>query len=296
MKIMKTIILLFFSVLCLSAFSQEEMTIEQVFNFDIGDKYQYKSSLQDQPPNALTKEIIDKYYSPNSDTLFYIIHRTYYSSNYEMDPEPHLVYSFGDDTVTEQYTNLNASIFDFITDLRYDSIILHYETDFTYDSIIEYSDIHCNVLSNGFECVFPASAVEPNSYYYSFGNGLGISKQIVWDGSGAWNGPSIAKSLTFYSKGDETCGIMDNLTSNPKIETKTNIDIFPNPAKDYFQIIYDNLDVVVIELYDLTGALIKRESINGRLNQIDILYLTSGIYTLKINYNNTTVTRKIVKE
>jgi len=70
---MKFILLFFFVVLFVSGYSQEIMTIGQVFNFDIGDKYQYKSNLQNQPPNALTKEIIDKYYSPNSDTLFYLV-------------------------------------------------------------------------------------------------------------------------------------------------------------------------------------------------------------------------------
>jgi hypothetical protein len=293
---MKIKLLFFFIILFLNGYSQEIMTIEQVFNFDIGDKYQYRSSLQDQPENALTKEIIDKYYSPNGDTLFYLIHRTYYQQDVEYYPEPHWVYNFGEDTITEQYTNLDSPILDYFPDLRYDSLVLHYDNDFNYDTIIEYSELLCDRLSNGFDCSFPASAVEPNYINYRFGEGLGIIRETVYEGGGAWSGPTIAKSLTFYSKGDETCGTMDSLTSIPIIETKTSIDIFPNPTRDYIQIQKDNLCPAIIELYNLTGALISKDMINGRLNQLDVSYLKNGFYILKISCNNTILTRKIIKE
>ncbi len=293
---MKFILLFFFVVLFVSGYSQEIMTIGQVFNFDIGDKYQYKSNLQNQPPNALTKEIIDKYYSPNSDTLFYLIHQTYYQQEVEFYPEPHWVYNFGEDTITEQYTNLDSPILDYFPDLRYDSLVLHNGNDFNYDTIIEYSELLCDRLSNGFDCSFPASAVEPDYINYRFGEGLGIISETVYEGSGALSGPTIAKSLTFYSKGDETCGTMDSLTSNPHITAKIDFDIFPNPARDYLQIRKNNFDNSIIELYDETGRLISKYMINERLNQLDISCLQQGVYILILYYNNTLLTRKIIKE
>lgn len=293
---MRTKLLFFFLVIFISGYSQETMTIEQVFDFNIGDKYQYRSSLQDQPENALTKEIIDKHYSLNNDTLFYLIHQTYYQVDVEFYPEPHWVYNFGEDTITEQYTNLDSPILDYFPDLRYDSLVLHYDNDFNYDTIIEYSELLCDRLSNGFDCSFPASAVEPNYINYRFGEGLGIISETVYEGSGAWNGPTIAKSLIFYSKGDETCGTMDSLTFNPQVKEKIDFDIFPNPTKDYIQILADKYENAIIELYDMTGGLITKQKMNERLTQIDISKVSSGIYILKINYDNKTFTSKIIKD
>lgn len=54
------------------ASSQELLTIREVFDFEIEDKFHYEGLHPDQPPNAERVTIIDKYYSENGDTLFYI--------------------------------------------------------------------------------------------------------------------------------------------------------------------------------------------------------------------------------
>lgn len=292
---MKTKFALLFILLALKGFSQEEITIGQTFDFEVGDIYQYRSSLQGQPENCLTKEIKDKFYSSNNDTVFYQIYRTYYQAVVESEPEPHFVYNFGSDTIIESYTNLNSSIFNYIVNLRYDSITLNYGTDYSYDTIIGYSNTFCGILSNGFDCSFPASAVEPTYYNYRFGKGLGITKMVACDEGGAYY-PNISDDLFYYSKGTESCGTMDTLTSNELNITKNNISVFPNPTQNKVHIVKDNQSPSIIELYSLSGKLLLKEMYSGNSNSIDLSKYNSGIYILKIISNDKIVTRQIIKK
>jgi hypothetical protein len=293
---MKTKLIILFLALSIATHSQEIMSTGQVFDFNVGDIFQYKSSLQNQPPNALTKEVIEKYYSENSDTLFYVMHRMYYQQDVEFYPEPHWVYNFGEDTTIEQYTNLDSLILDYFPYLCYDYLVLYYDNDFDYDTIIEYSELLCDRFSNGFDCSFPLSAVEADYYSYRFGEGLGIIKETVIYGSGAFYGPSTAKSLTFYSKGDEICGTMDSLTFNPIVIEKINLDVFPDPVVDYLFIRFDDAHSAFIELFDLNGRKITSEIMESKSTLLDLTWLKSGMYVVKITSNNNVVTKKIVKE
>lgn len=294
---MKAKLITLFLAISIASYSQEIMSVEQVFDFNVGDIFQYKSSLQNQPPNALTKEVIEKYYSSNGDTLFYVMHRTYYQEDIEFDPEPHWVYNFGEDTTTEQYTNLDSPILDYFPYLRYDTLVAIYVDDFNYDTIVENSELLCDRFSNGFDCSFAASAVEPNYYNYRFGEGLGIIRETACNETGEpWMCPNIAKSLIFYSKGDEICGTMDSLTFNPQITEKIDFDIFPDPVADYLFIRFDETNPALIELFDLNGRKITQEIMKSKSFQLDLTWLKSGMYIVKITSKNKVVTKKIVKE
>jgi hypothetical protein len=294
---MKAKLIILFLALSIASYTQEILSVEQVFDFNVGDIFQYKSSLQNQPPNALTNEVIDKYYSENGDTLFYVMHCSYYTSDYEFNPEPHLVYNFGEDTTTEQYTNLDSPILDYFPYLRYDTLVAIYVDDFNYDTIVENSELLCDRFSNGFDCSFAASAVEPAYFYYRFGEGLGIIRETVCNETGGpWLCPNIAKNLTFYSKGDEICGTMDSLTFNPQITEKIDFDIFPDPVADYLFIRFDETNPALIELFDLNGRKITSEMMESKSFQLDLTWLKSGMYVVRITSENKVVTKKIVKE
>jgi len=69
---MKTLTsLLIASILSLTTYSQELMTIGEVFDFEIGDEFQIRGSATGQPPNADWITIIAKEYSTEGDTVFY---------------------------------------------------------------------------------------------------------------------------------------------------------------------------------------------------------------------------------
>ncbi len=77
--------------------------------------------------------------------------------------------------------------------------------------------------------------------------------------------------------------------------------IFPNPTNGVFTISLDLLERkdISFEIFDLTGKTILTEysnSVSGRFEkQLDIFDLTEGIYLLRLNIDNQSVTRRIVK-
>ena len=99
MKISLIILLVF--GLYFSIHGQELMTIGEVFNFEIGDKFQIEGQADNEPPNADRIQIIGKYHSANGDTLHYIRYHDSYLT-YVEGGELH--YHFWTKTDTVSYT------------------------------------------------------------------------------------------------------------------------------------------------------------------------------------------------
>ena len=83
-------------------------------------------------------------------------------------------------------------------------------------------------------------------------------------------------------------------------EIKTNFAIYPNPAKDYFELVSskpEDLKGAEISVIDLSGRVLLRESLQASANQkISISSLTKGMYIIKIVKATGVVTRKLLKE
>ncbi|MDI6832600.1 MAG: T9SS type A sorting domain-containing protein, partial [Bacteroidales bacterium] len=76
---------------------------------------------------------------------------------------------------------------------------------------------------------------------------------------------------------------------NNYIISQTNIDLYPNPATDYINIILEksNINSFILNVYDILGNLIVNESINDYQN----------VYTLNIvNYNRGTYILNIITD
>jgi hypothetical protein len=72
------------------------------------------------------------------------------------------------------------------------------------------------------------------------------------------------------------------------------VNIYPNPANNFFTITLNKEVKAVVEITDLTGKLIRTENINGQMpNVISTSELSNGIYLLNISSNNTTETIKL---
>ena len=73
----------------------------------------------------------------------------------------------------------------------------------------------------------------------------------------------------------------------------TKISIYPNPAKDLLNIA--NLqNVRSVEVMDLTGKVVIKQ--NENFKSIDINKLNPGVYFVKVNSGNSSVTRKFLKK
>ncbi|NJK97580.1 MAG: T9SS type A sorting domain-containing protein [Bacteroidales bacterium] len=60
----------------------------------------------------------------------------------------------------------------------------------------------------------------------------------------------------------------------------TNIQVYPNPAKNYITIKYNSAYPVRVELYNINGKKVMDELLQNE--NLDISKLPNGLYTLKI--------------
>jgi hypothetical protein len=88
--------------------------------------------------------------------------------------------------------------------------------------------------------------------------------------------------------------------SEPKVNiiepNKENIKVYPNPTTG--KLIVDNGQLTIgnVEIYDIYGRKFSHFTIHVSPIEIDISHLSSGIYFLKIQTENGTVTKKVIKE
>lgn len=84
---------------------------------------------------------------------------------------------------------------------------------------------------------------------------------------------------------------VDEHTSIPK-----NIDVFPNPASEIININIEHRNYADLKLniYDVTGKLIKTLMLNQNQSQINVGFLSNGIYLLEINSKDWTKNKKLV--
>jgi endonuclease I/chitodextrinase len=83
-----------------------------------------------------------------------------------------------------------------------------------------------------------------------------------------------------------TASIKDNLLSN--------IKMYPNPASGNTLFIKTNKETS-ITIYNLLGKAVKKEIISATANKLDISNLSKGVYIVKINIDNKTIAKKLIK-
>ena len=77
-------------------------------------------------------------------------------------------------------------------------------------------------------------------------------------------------------------------TSIEKKDSILNFNIFPNPATDELTIegpLSNNAKEAQLILYNINGAVVKRDMYYGTKKTIPLANLTTGIYFLQINYS-----------
>lgn len=101
-------------------------------------------------------------------------------------------------------------------------------------------------------------------------------------------------SMQFYSAATHettlppVVEITSGTASIDKIHTK-NINFYPNPASDYIEL---STAISSLDIYDITGKLVK--SVKNNQSKIDISELDEGMYVVKYNINNNTLTSKLL--
>ena len=84
------------------------------------------------------------------------------------------------------------------------------------------------------------------------------------------------------------------LSSNDLEMIKNEVMIYPNPTRNSFAL---SADVTLVEIYNITGQIIKSFNNATSNQQFDITDLETGIYLIKLTDNNgTSQTKKLIKE
>ena len=109
----------------------------------------------------------------------------------------------------------------------------------------------------------------------------------TFDEQGEWS--DFFSSSVVYSDIGNFNGTLN--TENNFIE---NFKMYPNPTngnKVYFSV----NEEFVVNVYNVLGKLILTKKVNVNNNQIDISNFSKGIYLVKVNLENQTITKKLIK-
>ena len=98
---------------------------------------------------------------------------------------------------------------------------------------------------------------------------------------------------------DECSGLFQNVNviyNHVSIEenTKANVSVYPNPAKDYIKLAISG-QLSVVRIYNCIGTIVEEMEIDSEDVEIDISEYNSGIYFININGENGNVIKKFVK-
>ncbi|RMZ50182.1 T9SS C-terminal target domain-containing protein, partial [Flavobacteriaceae bacterium PRS1] len=130
-----------------------------------------------------------------------------------------------------------------------------------------------------------------------------ITTSTTDDGSYDWtipNDPSSTVTVRISDASDASINDVSDaditILSGLSIDENTieSMRIYPNPTKGMIYIeTVDTEKIISVKLYDLLGKVIMVSETN---NTVDLKYLPSGIYFIKIKTQNNHIVRRIIKD
>jgi hypothetical protein len=142
------------------------------------------------------------------------------------------------------------------------------------------------------------SCIEFPDYKETWIEGVGSNKGICWSGSafivGGWYWflcMSENGELIYMNPNYESCYLITDIN---EIE-KTILKVFPNPTKNTLTIEnIEHIEIESISLLNTNGQIIKQ--FDSKNTQLDLSNISSGLFLLKISYNNGELIEKILIE
>jgi hypothetical protein len=250
-----------------------QLTIGQVFDFDIGDLFQSVGMINGTtiPPTIINKKITGKALSGNSVTYTILV-------GYYTPPSCQNCPATASSTiVTETYTNLNAQL-------------VHANQTSTCIGTKDTLYNHCNKLTSEQHPDPAGSCFEPTLHTTRYVEGAGgpyYDKMVL----NAPNYNSTSLSLQFYVKQNSSCG--NTYINNEDLQLKTT-SVYPNPAGDYV-VVESDTPLAYYTIFDLNGKLCKADGMQNKY--IETAGLSRGIYFINLySSENSIKTVKIIKD
>ena len=296
MKRLLLLSIIFFSISPSTTKAQSALTIGEIFDFNIGDEFHHQ--VYPQPWYMAIdgrKErfrIVEKYYSPNNDTVFYVRHQFGYT---------HWIYpssSWG-----------FASYNDTVSYTHFDSIVGIMNTPWPYffpDSVS---------WGMPYDIYFNGDLFDPNwnvnSYQTQFGIGMDLFGGELGVGIGTVNqgwGPedpqveAYGYYMTYYRKGDLSFGTPDTLDSTDigvhelYPPTSTQITLYPNPTSEFINFDWKENSYFDIRIFSFDGRVVVDRKRIYRGQQVNITELSNGHYIMELVGVNGTSHSSFMKE
>ena len=283
----RTSLLISFIILSFSLKAQIP-TVRAVFDYDIGDEFHSQGHNNNGPPEASRVKILGKWFSQNSDTVFYKTQHNDYISSFNPSPSPHLEYVFYNYVDTAVFTDLDSSILYYLlhrSDLNNYSLV-----SYQFDTTTHY----CQNQLHKFK--FSTGGNEPDITEFYFAKGLG-SLYYFHTSTSAVPAIYFESSNKYYKKANKACGTKDTVGLSIKpINPNNTLSIFPNPATDKVYIHMPDEHAYHLEIYDINSKLIFQKDIDKKVFDLDVSHYSSGIYILKIHNNDNSYSTKLIIE
>ncbi len=275
----KSLIITFVILITQGAYCQEIPTIRTVFDFEINDVFHFRREYS--PMNANRIKIMDKYYSSNKDTLFYVRFIDSYFSEviFNGDP-PEVHYFFETNTDTIFFTSLDSSVAYYFRNVSF-----HWYTSFNQTTNANLCDIEGTALR--YDDIY-------NSYIEIFSPKLGsVYMYDFRQGKEIFGG----HKLFYFKNSEQECGTPDHTAQSIQNKYRLeNFDIYPNPTEDFITIkMHEIFSKSTITITDIKGNIVLTHVFCGDFEKIDIRGLDKGIYYVKIISNERVAVAKFLK-
>ncbi|MDD4149471.1 MAG: T9SS type A sorting domain-containing protein, partial [Bacteroidales bacterium] len=76
-------------------------------------------------------------------------------------------------------------------------------------------------------------------------------------------------------------------------EYYSKINIYPNPATKFINIVQENTDFEQLTVYDITGRIVIQKSLNNSSTSLDISNLPSGVYLISLKTVNSSIEKRV---
>lgn len=107
---------------------------------------------------------------------------------------------------------------------------------------------------------------------------------------------TLAATRSFFDLKVEAVATSDLLTTEEETLNEVTVKVFPNPTTDVLNIESITQQLTEVSIVDLNGRLVKSLEVDSNVVNANIQDLKPGLYIVNISNNETTISRKFIKE
>ena len=215
------------------------------------------------------------------------------------------------DTVYANVTSSSGSVTvpDYVHDISTDSIKINWKivgTDFPTDWISNTgggsTGLCDNNLCYNMTTLWPSGAIRTSNKYAP---GVAGDYHMVINLVGSTSTGTHYVTTRIYNQANANDSATATFVINPALAVPTvtggveNVLLYPNPARDEINIVYDaNADVKNIAVYNIIGKVMSVYKVNGNSANLSLENIPGGIYFVRLinSQGEVVVTRKFTKQ